>query len=170
MPKINSDFSFYSSSVENTQEFGRRLGRVLKPLDIICLAGNLGAGKTAFAEGIARGAGFKGDVMSPSFGLVRLYRTPKLNLYHMDLFRVSENETGEIGLEDCLGDPKGAVIIEWARAARIYLTPDRLEVSLEYKKEGRQIILRALGPRSRRLIDLLKLRLNPLPMGFDEIN
>ena len=155
MPKINSDFSFYSSSVEQTKEFGHKLGRVLKPLDIISLAGNLGAGKTAFAEGVARGAGFKGDVMSPSFGLVRLYRTRKLNLYHMDLFRVSENETGEIGLEDCFGDPKGAVIIEWARAARIYLAADRLEISFEYKKEGRQITLRALGARARSLLDLL---------------
>ncbi len=155
MPKVGADFSFYSSSVDETQALGFKLGRALKPLDIACLAGNLGAGKTAFVQGAARGAGFKGDVMSPSFGLVRLYRTPKLNLYHMDLFRISDQETGEIGLEDSFGDPKGASLIEWAGAARIYLPSDRLEILFEYKKGGRQISFRALGPKSLRLLEAL---------------
>ena len=155
MSKIEENLFFFSSSAEETKTLGRKLGQALKPLDIACLTGNLGAGKTAFAEGVAQGAGFKGDVMSPSFGLVRLYRTRKLNLYHMDLFRISESETGEIGLEDCFGDPKGASLIEWSVPARIYLPSDRLEILFEYKKDGRQISFRALGPRSRQLLEAL---------------
>ncbi len=161
MPKVRvikekgADFSFYSSSVDETKALGKKLGRALKSLDIVCLQGNLGAGKTAFVEGAARGAGFKGDVMSPSFGLVRIYRTQKLNLYHLDLFRVSELETSEIGLEDCFGDPKGASLIEWAASGRLYLPSDRLEISFEYQKEGRQISFRALGARARKLLESL---------------
>ncbi len=137
---------------EETRQLGQRLGRKLRPLDVVCLAGNLGAGKTTFTEGVARGAGFKGAVMSPSFGLVRPYRAPKLTIYHIDLFRVSDLETGEIGLEDCFGDPNGAVVIEWAGAAKLYLPKDRLEFQIDYFKEGRKISCRALGPRSQDLL------------------
>jgi tRNA threonylcarbamoyladenosine biosynthesis protein TsaE len=151
-PRVAIRPAIVCTTPEETQNLGRRLGGKLKPMDVICLAGNLGAGKTTFSEGIARGAGFKGSVMSPSFGLVRPYRAPKLMIYHIDLFRVSDLETGEIGLEDCFGDPNGAVVIEWAGAAKLYLPKDRLEIQIDYFKASRKISCRPLGPRSQELL------------------
>lgn len=152
---VPQNISFFSKTAEETQKMGRQLGCALQPLDVICLSGNLGAGKTTFSEGIARGAGFKGAVMSPSFGLVRLYRAPKLRIYHIDLFRVSDLETGEIGLEDCFGDSKGVVVIEWAGAAKLYLPPDRLELAFEHHKRGRKISFLSRGPRSKELLRVI---------------
>jgi tRNA threonylcarbamoyladenosine biosynthesis protein TsaE len=139
-------------SPEETQSLGRRLGRLLKGLDVVCLYGNLGSGKTTLTRGIAAGAGFKGRVMSPTFGLARLYRGRRLSLNHLDLYRVAANETGDIGIEDFLHDPKAACVIEWPEAGAAYYPKDRLEVRLRQAGEGRKLAFKALGRRSRELL------------------
>ena len=70
---------------EQTRALGVRLGRLLKGLDVVCLHGNLSSGKTTLTQGLARGAGFRGRVTSPTFGVARLYRGKRLTLHHLDL-------------------------------------------------------------------------------------
>jgi tRNA threonylcarbamoyladenosine biosynthesis protein TsaE len=100
-----------TSSPEETESAGERLGRHLGPGDLLLLVGEMGAGKTTFVRGLARGMGVEGDVMSPTFQLVRVYRgsTP---LAHADLYRIgAPAELDELGLDelrDC-----GAVVVEW---------------------------------------------------------
>lgn len=145
-----------TGSPEETQRLGRRLGRLLKGLDVVCLYGDLGAGKTTMTRGIAAGAGCKGRVMSPTFGLARLYRGRRLNLNHLDLYRVAANETGDIGIEDFLQDPKAACVIEWPEAGAAYYPKDRLEVRLSQSGEGRKLAFKACGRRSREILKRLR--------------
>jgi tRNA threonylcarbamoyladenosine biosynthesis protein TsaE len=94
-----------------TEAVGEALGRRLRAGDVVLLKGELGAGKTTFIRGVARGAGSEAPVASPTFQLVRLY-PGRLQLAHVDLYRIeTPPELAELGLDD-LAD-QGAVLIEW---------------------------------------------------------
>lgn len=140
---------------DQTRRLGRKLGKLLRGGDVVCLFGNLGSGKTTLTQGVAAGAGFRGRVVSPTFGLARLYRAKGLTLYHLDLYRVGE-DTADIGLEDFLGDPAGVCLIEWPEAAKDYLPRERLEARLSHRKEGRRLAFKARGKRARELLRRLK--------------
>lgn len=135
---------------------GKRLGKLLQGGDVVCLLGELGAGKTTFTKGLAEALGFKGRVTSPTFGLAREYRAKDLRIYHLDLYRVAETETGDIGLEDYLHDPRGVCVIEWPAAVGAFMPPDYLTVKLGHKGEGRTIAVTAKGKRSRAVLGRLR--------------
>ena len=106
-----------TGSEEDTSAVGERLGAALHPGDVVLLYGDLGAGKTAFVRGLARGIGADpADVSSPTFTLIQEY-AGRLTLYHVDLYRLEEREVDDLGLEELvLGD--GIVAIEWAERWR----------------------------------------------------
>lgn len=143
-----------TSSPEETRAWGARLGRLLRPLDCVCLSGELGAGKTTFVQGLARGAGCRGRVTSPTFALARTYRGRRLSLHHLDLYRVGEGETGDIGLEEYARDSRAACVVEWPDAGAAYWPKDRLEIALRASDGGRsrRVAAKASGPRSRELL------------------
>lgn len=136
---------------------GCKLGRLLRGLDVVCLHGDLGSGKTTLTKGIARGAGFRGGVNSPTFGLARVYRAKRLSIYHLDLYRVDAGQTGDIGIEDFLADPRGFCVVEWPEAAKAYYPADRLDVRLGHARGGRarRIAFSTTGPRSRAVVRAL---------------
>lgn len=102
-----------TDSPEQTFEVGYKLGKLLKQGDVICLSGNLGTGKTAFTGGIAQALGIDEYVTSPTFTIVNEYKG-KLNLYHFDVYRISDTEEMfEVGFEEYLG-ANGVTVIEWA--------------------------------------------------------
>jgi tRNA threonylcarbamoyladenosine biosynthesis protein TsaE len=141
----------------DTIALGRALGRVLRGLDCVCLYGDLGAGKTTLTRGLAAALGYKGRVTSPTFGLAREYRGKRWSIFHLDLYRVGGHETGDIGLEEYLSDPRAVCVIEWPNAAKAYLPEDRVEVELTPRRQGgRKVVLRALGARSREILETLK--------------
>ena len=135
-----------------TVALGARLGRRLKAGDLVLLRGELGAGKTTFARGLAEGAGCRGRVSSPTFALAHRYRGEKLTVHHLDLYRVAEGEDSELGLDELLADPKGAVVVEWPDATGGRWPKDRVEVSLAHAPSGRRAALKATGPRSRAVL------------------
>ncbi|PIR17672.1 MAG: tRNA (adenosine(37)-N6)-threonylcarbamoyltransferase complex ATPase subunit type 1 TsaE [Elusimicrobia bacterium CG11_big_fil_rev_8_21_14_0_20_64_6] len=139
------------SSEEETIALGERLGRRLKPGSVVLLRGELGAGKTTLARGLARGAGYRGRVSSPTFALAHAYRGKRLTVHHLDLYRVARGEDSEIGLDELLADPRGAVVVEWPDAAGGLWPKDRLEVTLSHVSGGRRAALKATGPRARAL-------------------
>lgn len=141
-----------TSSEAQTIALGRKLGAKLKGYDVVVLKGDLGAGKTTLTKGIAVGMGYKGRVMSPTFGLAREYRTRRWAVYHLDLYRVAAKETGDIGLEEFLSDPRGVCVIEWPQAAEAYLPEDRLDLTLTPRRDGaRSIRIKGTGRRSKEL-------------------
>jgi tRNA threonylcarbamoyladenosine biosynthesis protein TsaE len=108
-----------------TEAAGERLGGSLQAGDLLLLKGDLGAGKTTFVRGVARGCGSAAPVASPTFQLVRVY-PGRVQLAHVDLYRLSTSaELGDLGLEELLD--QGAVVVEWG---------DRLEATLPTRWGG----------------------------------
>ncbi len=105
-------------SAEETFALGEKLGRAAQPGDVYTLVGDLGAGKTVFTQGFARGLGITEPVNSPTFTILQVYDTGRLPLYHFDVYRIEDpDEMEEIGWEDCVyGD--GVSIVEWADRIR----------------------------------------------------
>lgn len=122
--------SFEIGSVEETWDLARRLAGELKPGDVVCLEGNLGAGKTTFVQGLAAALGVSGRVTSPTFCLVQEHESADGRLLvHMDLYRLSsEDDVLAIGWEDYLS--RGAVIaVEWPERAGSLIPTDARRVS-----------------------------------------
>jgi len=141
------------SSEEETIALGERLGRKLKPGALVLLRGELGAGKTTLARGLARGAGYKGRVSSPTFALAHVYRGKRLTVHHLDLYRVARGEDSELGLDELLADPRGAVIVEWPDAVGGVWPKDRLEATLSHAPGGRRLAMKATGPNARKILE-----------------
>lgn len=150
---------FFSTSPEQTERLGVRLGELLQAGDCVCLAGELGSGKTTIARGIGRGWGTASRITSPTFTLVNEY--PRLRdgtiLYHLDSYRLSgEADLVTAGLEDVL-DSGGAVMIEWPERLEQLLPGDRLWVILRHINETRRgIRMTASGDRSLALLTAFK--------------
>lgn len=121
-----------SHSPEETEKLGEKLARELRSGDVVTLIGEIGAGKTTFARGLAQGLGIpSGSVASPSFVLVRQYTTGRMPLYHADLFRL-ENlaSAASVGLEECY-EAGGVTLIEWANKVPGILPEQYLEIRFE---------------------------------------
>lgn len=144
------------ASEEETIALGERLGRRLEPGAVVLLRGELGAGKTTLARGLARGAGYKGRVSSPTFALAHVYRGKRLTVHHLDLYRLGRGGHLEVGVEELLADPRAAVVVEWPAAAAGQWPRDRLEISLSHARPGRTAALKAAGPASKKILESLK--------------
>lgn len=159
----SQSLDFVSSSVEQTVRLGVRLGELLQVGDVVCLSGDLGAGKTALARGIGRGWGTSLRVTSPTFTLINEYPRARDGriLYHVDCYRLEpSDETGETsagewvttGMEDLL---YGGVtlMIEWPERILSHILADRLWIMLRYVNETRRgLRLTASGTRSAQLL------------------
>jgi tRNA threonylcarbamoyladenosine biosynthesis protein TsaE len=99
----------------------------------VLLYGDLGAGKTAFARGLAAGFGLEDvdDVSSPTFTLINEYRG-RVKIYHIDLYRIETGRLEGLGLDEIFDEPKSAVIVEWAERLGGFQTPGAVQVFLEY--------------------------------------
>ena len=116
-----------SRSEEETERFAAELAAVVPPGTVIALEGDLGAGKTAFARGFARGLGITEPVTSPTFTILQSYEGGRLPLWHFDLYRLEdEGEMDEIGYEDCFYG-EGVSLVEWASRM-----PDCLPCTLRF--------------------------------------
>ena len=105
---------FITNSPEETEKVGQALGNVLRPGTILAYEGDLGAGKTAFTRGLARGLGAKEQVTSPTYTIVNEYLGGRLPLFHFDMYRLaSSDDLWDIGWEDYL-DRGGVCAVEWS--------------------------------------------------------
>lgn len=146
-------FSMISNSAEDTYDLGCEIGKWLERGQLILLSGDLGTGKTIITQGICAGIGVEEDVTSPTFNLINEYEG-ELSVYHMDLYRLeNEEELGDLGFEDYLED-KGIIIIEWPDIVYNIIPADFLYVKIRrISTEKREITLKAEGERSLRLIE-----------------
>jgi tRNA threonylcarbamoyladenosine biosynthesis protein TsaE len=130
-----------TSSAEATFELGQTISRNLTGAATILLSGDLGAGKTVFAKGIAAGLGIEpADVTSPSFTIINVH-SGRLKLYHIDLYRLDSSDCAGLGLEEIFEDPQGVVVIEWAE--RLPWPPrPAVRIQIEYVDEiSRRIVV-----------------------------
>ena len=120
------------NSEADTRMLGLEIADALEPGDVVALIGDLGTGKTALTKYIAEGLGVKEEISSPTFTIIKEYKSGRIPLYHFDVYRLgSGEELLDIGAEDMLeGD--GACVIEWADIVADVLPEDSLVVSLGY--------------------------------------
>jgi tRNA threonylcarbamoyladenosine biosynthesis protein TsaE len=149
MPILEANsLEVFSRSPEQTRRVGMRLGGFLEPGDVICLQGDLGAGKTTLVQGLAQGWGSLDDVSSPTYVLVNIYRRPDANrLFHLDAYRLENiSEAEELDIEDMLN--QGPVVIEWSERMVPILPDERLWIQLSYQDdEHRSMVITAHGER-----------------------
>lgn len=142
-----------SNSAEETLNIGERLGKFVNSGSIICLSGDLGAGKTALTQGIAKGMEVEDYVTSPTYTIINEYQG-RIPLYHFDVYRLNDvEEMYELGYEEYFfGD--GAVVVEWADIVRDIIPAERLWITiLQGKDENtREIILEPTGEAYDKLV------------------
>ena len=121
---------------EDTQALGMQLAQALKRGDVVLMTGDMGAGKSEFSRGVARGLGITCAVPSPSFTILNVYEEGRIPLYHFDWYRIGdESELTDMGLDEFVGGD-GVALIEWHERAP-YLVPETsLEVRLEPQEDG----------------------------------
>ena len=130
---------FITHSPEETEQLGAALGRKLNPGTILAYEGDLGAGKTAFTRGLARGLGAKDMVTSPTYTIVNEYLSGRMPLFHFDMYRLaSSDDLWDIGWEDYL-ERGGVCAVEWSENAA-----DAMEGAIRVRIEK-------IGDESRRI-------------------
>lgn len=127
-------------SEAETRALGLRIASAAEPGDIIALVGDLGTGKTALTKYIAEGLGVTEEVISPTFNIVKEYRSGRIPLFHFDVYRLSgPEEFLDTGAEDYLED-SGLSVIEWADIVADALPEDSLLINIEYTGKGERRI------------------------------
>lgn len=152
-----------TSSVEETRELAEAVSGLARPGDVIVLAGDLGAGKTAFVQGFGRGLGVSARITSPTFTLVHVYEDGRLPIHHLDVYRLDQlSEALDLGLAEML-DEGGVMLVEWGDAITPVLPRDLLEVRLTFGPgdDDRALAVRAVGPAWSARLDPLAGVLGP---------
>tara|TARA_Y100000310_G_C20484954_1_gene716455 strand:+ start:487 stop:933 length:447 start_codon:yes stop_codon:yes gene_type:complete len=135
--------SIQSDSVQTTKRIARELATAIlqgpqrKGAFVLALKGELGTGKTSFAQGLARGLGVKGNVLSPTFLIVKSYKLSKKRmLYHIDSYRLKDaKELLALDWKEIIQDPNNIVVVEWADRIRSAIPKDALWISFIHAKD-----------------------------------
>lgn len=136
-------------SEQETFAFAKEVAKKVKAGMVVCLDGDLGTGKTAFAKGFAKGLGIEEDILSPTFTIVREYRKSDIPLFHFDVYRISDlSEMDEIGYEDYFFS-EGISLVEWSKLINEIIPEDavRIVISKDMNKgfDYRKIEVKGLG-------------------------
>src|SRR5438105_3584500 len=123
--------ALHTTSVEDTRDVGAALAQLLRPGDVVALSGDLGAGKTSFVQGVARGLGSPDHVASPTFTLVRQY-DGRIPIRHVDVYRLDRiQDVFDLGFDELL-DEGAVVLIEWGDVIEGILPEDHLLIRLTF--------------------------------------
>ncbi|MGI2329255.1 tRNA (adenosine(37)-N6)-threonylcarbamoyltransferase complex ATPase subunit type 1 TsaE [Planococcus sp. YIM B11945] len=148
-------YTKYVDSPEQTEEFALALASFLRPQDVLTIEGDLGAGKTTFTKGIAKGLGITRTVNSPTFTILKQYEG-NIDLNHLDVYRLEDSDE-DIGFDE-LFEGEAVSVVEWAQFILEYLPKERLEIQIIRQSEnGRIFELNPLGERYESLCKELKL-------------
>ncbi|MDU5806077.1 MAG: tRNA (adenosine(37)-N6)-threonylcarbamoyltransferase complex ATPase subunit type 1 TsaE [Peptoniphilus harei] len=134
------------NNLEETEKFGIFLGENLKPGDVVCLNGDLGAGKTTMTKSIAKGLGIGDYVTSPTFTIVNEYYG-KTDLYHIDTYRLDDKiDVDYLGFDEYFYSD-GVTIVEWAEKIRDALPEEYMEINIKSHDDKRDLDINYLGNR-----------------------
>lgn len=150
------ELDIISHSAEQTRRLGTRLGALLERGDVVCLSGDMGAGKTAFAVGIGAGWGAIPPLTSPTYNLVHQHRRErdKQTLFHLDCYRLRDEAEAETVDLDVVFAGKGPVLIEWPERIVGALPKERLWIELRVIEQTRRnFVAEAVGRRYEALLE-----------------
>lgn len=141
----------YLDGEDQTREIGYKLGKLLQPGSVICLIGDLGAGKTTMTQSLAQALEVDDYITSPTFTIVNEYEG-RMPLYHFDVYRIgSSDEMYDIGYDEYINSD-GVCIIEWANLIEDILPEEYLHIELRYKEMGREMILSPIGETYEKIV------------------
>ncbi|MDN4075836.1 tRNA (adenosine(37)-N6)-threonylcarbamoyltransferase complex ATPase subunit type 1 TsaE [Fictibacillus terranigra] len=140
-----------TASPEETSELAEKLGTLLGPGDVLTLEGDLGAGKTTFTKGLAKGLDVKRVVNSPTFTIIKEYKG-RLPFYHMDVYRLEDSDE-DLGFEEYF-EGEGVTVVEWAQFIDDRLPDDRLNI--EIRRTGDEKRELKFQPAGERFITICK--------------
>jgi tRNA threonylcarbamoyladenosine biosynthesis protein TsaE len=136
---------YITYNFNQTQKIGEMLAKELRGGETICMIGDLGSGKTTFAQGMLKGLGVKGPYTSPTFLVIKHYQNPKSkiqNVDHIDAYRVNSKDILDLGWKEIIADPKNVVIIEWAEKIKNIIPKSVVWINFIWKGENeREIII-----------------------------
>jgi len=136
---MSNEGVYYSRNARETVGFGKKFGKTLKPNDVVCLTGDLGAGKTTLIQGIAEGCGVKDYVTSPTFIIINEYQG-RLPFFHFDLYRLNDvREIEDLGVEEYF-TRGGVCVIEWAEKLDGLRPKEAREIKIEIVSENERKI------------------------------
>lgn len=142
-------YEMITDSPEETMQFAEKLARQLIPKDVITLEGDLGAGKTTFTKGLAKGLGVTRTINSPTFTIIKEYHG-RIPLHHMDVYRL-ENSDEDLGFDEYF-DGDGVTVVEWAHIIGDQLPAELLRIQLFHQGDSnRKIMLTPVGERFQQL-------------------
>ncbi|MRZ81584.1 tRNA (adenosine(37)-N6)-threonylcarbamoyltransferase complex ATPase subunit type 1 TsaE [Paeniclostridium sordellii] len=146
----------YLENEEQTKDIGYKLGQLVTPKSVICLIGDLGAGKTTMTQSLAKALEVDDYITSPTFTIVNEYEG-RIPLYHFDVYRIgSSDEMYDIGFDEYI-DGDGVCIIEWANLIEDILPNEYLYIEMNYKETGREMILTPKGEKYEEIVkELIK--------------
>ncbi|MDP3973503.1 MAG: tRNA (adenosine(37)-N6)-threonylcarbamoyltransferase complex ATPase subunit type 1 TsaE [Candidatus Daviesbacteria bacterium] len=137
---------YISHSEKDTKRIAKNIAQNLGKIHVIGLSGELGAGKTVFAQGFAKGLGINEKIISPTFVLIRQHKIPisDKTLYHIDLYRMENTaDIKQLGLIDLMDDPRSIVLIEWVEKIKKILPNDAIIINInKIDKEKRELIIK----------------------------
>ena len=141
----------YLENEEQTKDIGYKLGQLVTPKSVICLIGDLGAGKTTMTQSLAKALEVDDYITSPTFNIVNEYEG-RMPLYHFDVYRIgSSDEMYDIGFDEYI-DGDGVCIIEWANLIEDILPNEYLYIEMNYKETGREMILTPKGEKYEEIV------------------
>ena len=125
-----------SFSRDETFIYARKLGEMAKPGEVYCLSGDLGVGKTVFAQGFGAGLGIAEPIVSPTFTILKEYDEGRLPLYHFDVYRIgSDDEMEEVGYFDKVDSGDGVCLIEWSVLIEDIIPKDAVRIEIKKDRE-----------------------------------
>lgn len=138
---------YKSNSEQETKRIATKLAKEARG-NIYALTGELGAGKTIFVQGFAKGLGIKEKIISPTFVLIRQHKIPKTKrfLYHVDLYRIEKIK--DLGLKDLWSNKNNIVLIEWAEKAESILPKDAIKINITKESGHSRLISTSIEPRN----------------------
>lgn len=151
-----NEYRTITKNLDETRYLGNRLGDLIKNKGIlICLYGDIGAGKTTFVKSLAEKLGIKEKITSPSFVILNEYHTNFVDLYHFDLYRLEEQGVKSIlnELHEYTEDENSIAIIEWAEFSSGDLPAERMEINIKYLEETqREFTIRSYGHKYEKIV------------------
>jgi tRNA threonylcarbamoyladenosine biosynthesis protein TsaE len=131
-------YGYKSLDEKETEELAKQISLFLTPGSVLTLDGDLGAGKTRFSQGLARAMGIQEIVNSPTFTIVKEYEGVQLPFYHMDVYRITEEEAENLGLDEYFYGT-GVTLIEWSSRIENLLPEERLSLTIEHVSERERL-------------------------------
>jgi len=157
---MNNTFNLHIKNIDDTDKFAQNIAQIVsKTGGLICLYGDIGAGKTTFVKHLAKYLEIKEKVTSPSFVILNEYHSGKISLYHFDLYRLEREGLESIldELHEYTENDKALAIIEWAEFSSGDLPENRLEIEIKYVDENqRRFFIKAFGVKNIKILELIK--------------